>query len=270
MSSPATPPPPSRRWRSPAVDWRPKARWLVAEIVVVVAGVLIALALDARWQDRQDASQERVYLDQLAADLEVTAKRLEFSETEMRTTMRRASNLLIAFDDPDGADRDSVAEWVAWVVWYQRPGLALGVARSLTSDLSVVSDDSVRTAIFGLLTHADAYRAFDEATFDAFIDYSNQLRPFAPMAARIIRYLGPQDSTLAYYPVLPFETDRRVAYSLDVDSFLRSREAYTVIDGLYDMAADLRAFQSSMLSRVREVQDVLARRGIRGESEGDS
>jgi hypothetical protein len=61
-----------------------------------------------------------------------------------------------------------------------------------------------------------------------------------------------------------------VAYSLDVDSFLRSREAYTVIDGLYDMAADLRAFQSSTLSRVREVQDVLARRGIRGESEGDS
>lgn len=268
MSSPAPPPPPSRRWRSPAVDWRPKARWLAAEIVVVVAGVLIALALDAWWQDRQAEAQERVYLHQLAADLEVTANRLEQSEAAMQVTMRRASNLLIAFTDPDGADRDSVTRWVAWVVWYQRPGLALGVARSLTSDLSVVSDDSVRTAIFGLLTQADAYRAFDEATFDAFIDYSNQLRPFAPMSARIRTYLGDPWAD-SYYSPLPFEPDQRVAYSLDVDSFLRSREAYVVIDGLYDMAADLRAFQSGMLNRVREVQDVLAERGIRGEAEED-
>ena len=266
MNSPATTPPPSGRSRSPTVDWRPKARWLAAEIVVVVAGVLIALALDAWWEDRQAAAQERVYLNQLASDLETTANRLEQSEAGMRNTMRRASNLLIAFADPDGADRDSVTHWVAWVVWYQRPGLALGVARSLTSDLSVVSDDSVRTAIFGLLTHADQYRAFDEATFGAFIDYSNQLRPFAPMSDRIRRYQGVPWAD-NYYSPPPFETDRRVAYSLDVDSFLRSREAYIVIDGLYDMAADLRAFQGEMLSRVREVQDVLAERGIGGEVE---
>ena len=33
--------------RPPSWDWRPKLRWFAAEITVVVAGVLIALALNA-------------------------------------------------------------------------------------------------------------------------------------------------------------------------------------------------------------------------------
>lgn len=55
---------------------RSSLRWFAAEIVVIVAGVLIALALNAWWQDRQDAESEAVYLrlvlrdlDQMAGDL---------------------------------------------------------------------------------------------------------------------------------------------------------------------------------------------------------
>ena len=55
---------------------RASLRWFAAEIVVIVAGVLIALALNAWWQDRQDAESEAVYLrlvlrdlDQMAGDL---------------------------------------------------------------------------------------------------------------------------------------------------------------------------------------------------------
>lgn len=50
-------------------DWRPKARWFAAEIVVVVAGVLIALALNAWWQGRQDHALETHTLRELRAAL---------------------------------------------------------------------------------------------------------------------------------------------------------------------------------------------------------
>lgn len=50
-------------------DWRPKLRWFAAEILIVVAGVLIALALNAWWQGRQDAASEVRYLRLLQRDL---------------------------------------------------------------------------------------------------------------------------------------------------------------------------------------------------------
>lgn len=61
--APSTEPP--RRW-----DWRPKARWFAAEIVVVVAGILIALALNAWWADVQAGRWERQALADLRAELE--------------------------------------------------------------------------------------------------------------------------------------------------------------------------------------------------------
>jgi hypothetical protein len=257
-TDPAPPTPTPRRW-----DWRPKARWFAAEYLIVVLGVLTAVALNAWWGDRQSAAQEHVYLGQLAADLASTADRLEGSRGAMRRSMEASSKLLVAFNAPDRADPDSVVAWAAAVVWNDRPGLALGVARALVStDLSLVRDDSVRTAIFQLLTYAERNASMEGVTYAAFIDYSNQLRPFAPMAGRIAATLPPGDSTSGYYPVLPFEADRRVAFPMDADALLRSREAYTVVDGLYDMAADMRVFQAFMLARVRDLQGVLARRGV--------
>lgn len=49
---------------------RSSIRWFAAEIIVIVAGVLIALALNAWWQDRQDAESEQVYLRLLLRDLD--------------------------------------------------------------------------------------------------------------------------------------------------------------------------------------------------------
>jgi len=64
-------------------DWRPKLRWFGAEIVIVVAGVLIALALNAWWQGRQDAASEANYLALVHRDLGQMAETLEeLSELE--------------------------------------------------------------------------------------------------------------------------------------------------------------------------------------------
>ena len=259
---PATPASRPRRW-----DWRPKARWFAAEIVVVVAGVLIALALNAWWGARQSAAKERVYLQQLATDLALTADRLEGAVESMTRARATSARLLSAFSDPDVAHPDSIARWSAQVVWYSRPSLSLGVARALVStDLDVVRDDSIRTAIFDLLNHAEQHEAFDRETFSAFLDYSNQLRPFSPMAGRLVTFrdLGVLDSAALAetFGPLPVGADGQVAYPMDVEAFLQSRDAYVIVDGLFDMAVDLRLFHARLLQRVRQAQGVLARRGI--------
>ncbi len=63
-----TPVPRTGTWQ-----WQQKLRWFAAEIVIVVAGVLIALAINAWWQGRQDHALEtrtlRELRDALANDL---------------------------------------------------------------------------------------------------------------------------------------------------------------------------------------------------------
>lgn len=53
-----------RRW-----DWRPKVRWFAAEILIVVVGVLIALAINAWWSRVQDRKVEAQSLREVRAAL---------------------------------------------------------------------------------------------------------------------------------------------------------------------------------------------------------
>ena len=52
-------------------------RWFAAELAVVVAGILIAFALQAWWQGRSDRTEERAYLARLEADLRNSIVQLE-------------------------------------------------------------------------------------------------------------------------------------------------------------------------------------------------
>ena len=49
---------------------------LLAEFTVIVAGVLIALAVDSWWERRQERSRAREYVQQLLVDFETTERRL--------------------------------------------------------------------------------------------------------------------------------------------------------------------------------------------------
>jgi len=82
-SSPSElPPPPSPSAPRPAriaAGWhlRKKARWFLAQFVVVVASVLAALALNAWYQARLDAASEANYLVLLSRDVQATLDDLQ-------------------------------------------------------------------------------------------------------------------------------------------------------------------------------------------------
>jgi hypothetical protein len=53
---------------STLTTWMPRIRWLIAELLVVITGILIALTLQAWWQGRGDLRTERNYLERLLLD----------------------------------------------------------------------------------------------------------------------------------------------------------------------------------------------------------
>ena len=58
-------------------NWRPKLRWFAAEIAVVVVGVLIALALNAWWANRDARARALVVLQDLRQDFAFNKAEIE-------------------------------------------------------------------------------------------------------------------------------------------------------------------------------------------------
>lgn len=52
-------------------------KYLLTELLLIVAGILIALAVDSWWQQRQDRETERSYLSALQSELEVNRAEFE-------------------------------------------------------------------------------------------------------------------------------------------------------------------------------------------------
>ena len=248
--------------------WRPGLRWFAAEFLVVVCGVLVALALNAWWSGQQSAAQEAVYLVQLAEELAQAETRFERSLDYTTAQLHTIQSLLVAFTEPAAADPDSIQLWLAQTAAHNVPFLSLGVARGLASgDISVVRDDSIRTALFGFLEVAGQYERSNGQAYTSFIAYSNRLREWSPIASRAATmHAADPDFMEGFYPVLPFGPDRRVAFA-DEPAFLTDRDAHRTIDGLFDMVADMRYLQERMLHHVHEMRGVLDRRGIEAPAE---
>jgi hypothetical protein len=57
--------------------WRTRARWFAAEFLVIVTGVLVAVALNGFYQRTADRRNEATYLALLSRDIENTIRQLE-------------------------------------------------------------------------------------------------------------------------------------------------------------------------------------------------
>ena len=167
MTDLLTPPEPSGDTPSPTPlapeaaprpwDWRPKLRWFAAEIVVVVAGVLIALALNAWWGAQQDAERERDYLAGVLAELRATEAELTGEIETSRGLFRDAQRVHHAFFLASPPPIDSLQAW--WRFSHSDPEPTFGTLRALigTGDLTLVRDDSVRAALVWIGERAGYY-----------------------------------------------------------------------------------------------------------------
>jgi hypothetical protein len=83
-----------------------RVRWLAAELMVVVLGVLIAFAADGWREDLQQVQEERLYLDRLSEDLDATLNMFQFAQGRLERA-RDATLTLIDIQEA-GEGRSSV------------------------------------------------------------------------------------------------------------------------------------------------------------------
>lgn len=256
------PPSPPRRWRAspPGIEWRSRLRWFLAEFLVVVSGILVALALNAWWQDRRDAGREEAYLRQLVADLQETERRFAEADRRVAFADEGRTRLLHAFWTPDASPRDSVLYWADVSAYYEDPRSVLGTVTALlsTGDLNLVRDDSIRSAITGF---AEAEERYAELNRDKVqIIAATSLRIWERLdvleGTFTIRSRARMDSIARardvwYYP----PGAERSAFSNDVRAFLHDREAYGIVMSLFDAGSDMKRSRRRRAEEVRALRE---------------
>jgi hypothetical protein len=126
-----------------------RSRWLVAELVVIVAGILIALGIDEWRQNVEDSRVERLYLQQLVSDLQATENHIRDVVAELAPNDAAANRLVRMFEDntvPNLSDVRSVLSQIRFMD-NAVPVLATSDALISTGDLRLISNPEVQNAI---------------------------------------------------------------------------------------------------------------------------
>jgi hypothetical protein len=122
-------------------------RRLAAEFVVIVAGVLVALAVDAARDARQDHVRATGYLQQLRADLSTTSGALTAAITIDERARDGADRMIQALNSPRLPRSDSLRAWIAAATnssasFYPTMGTVTGLIES--GELRLVRDEDLR------------------------------------------------------------------------------------------------------------------------------
>jgi hypothetical protein len=200
-------------------------RWFAAEFLVVVAGVVVALAATSWWDGRQALEREAAYLGQLLADLDQTDLLVTSADEYMRNGDRAAELLVHSFRESPPTSLDSIHSWVdAAFGWKESPRMIVATAQALmaTGDLTLIRSDAVRAGIVSYLEVAHEHEARNQSDFEFYRRAIQEiLEDFDPSGA---------------------------AFPTDVEAFLRSRR-------IYKGAETIEVMRNNERTRRREIED---------------
>ena len=251
----------NRNPRNP--QWRSRVRWFAAEFVVVVVGVLTALAVQAWYAARHDRAREQAYVRQLQSEFSASAARLERAlqiqkESELAAVqLQRAA--LMATRPPE----DSLATWAIDLNYYSDPNAGIGTARALitTGDILLLRDEPLRSALVDVVestTYAESQlRIWQPYFLDAIDRLDAILSNTRLIAAR--GFTARLDSLTASRDWLPEKQKRRSTPAPAVSAVLDSQEFQHVLRAVRLAAANLRGIQEEQLAAVRAAQQILDR-----------
>jgi hypothetical protein len=145
-----TKPPAARR------RWRRFAR-APGEIAIVTAGILIAFALDAWWDNRATAEREQIHLRALASDFEQNVELLRVMIRTEDEIMSGSRALLELGPATEPVEEKALVEMMSRVFNSNRYEPVMGAYEALVNSggLMLIRDESLRAALAGFAARVD-------------------------------------------------------------------------------------------------------------------
>lgn len=137
----------------------------LGELILIVAGVLIALAATAWWEGRKDRERERVWLRQLRSDVRVNEQRIDRAIENNRAWVAQLAHFrgaVAAFGLREGSPSppgDSLRTWSNGFSFDDlEPLTGTYTALIQSGDLQLLHDDSLRFRVIAYAADMEAAR----------------------------------------------------------------------------------------------------------------
>jgi hypothetical protein len=214
-------------------------QWFAAEFLVVMTGVLVALAVDAWWEKQTELRLEQTYLEQIAIDLEEALAEVRANDRRMDANDERTAAVVSAFRSPNSISADSLYTLIPGLMGWgdaQQVRTATMEAVVANGDLSLIRSDELRSSIPG----------FVETVREEMMDRRSDLeinRAAIQLLLEDVDYLEAlirrrQDRDSAYVVrgnVLAPAAPRRIPLSLDTRSFFSDLQLYRGVLSIWVM-----------------------------------
>lgn len=144
---------------SAAMKLSQRSRWLAAELLVVVIGVLIALAIDEWRGNVEDAELANEYVYQLIADLRSTETQMVNAVDGNAAAEAATKALVTAFERRESMTLVMIQQLLEESQYFDNPVPVLGAAEALvsTGDLRLIGNATTRSAITSYLSRSRDY-----------------------------------------------------------------------------------------------------------------
>lgn len=203
-------------------------RWFLAEFLVVVAGVLVALAVNGLMQERLDQQREQVYLRQLSADLARSDAELSYAVTFVHGRALAAARVLHRFWRNAPAVDDTLIGDLAQPRSTRRFRPVLGTAEALSAsgDLGLIRSDALRADLLAYVelmrTRLEEIDRYDETYYRPGVAMLSLAPTLSPPSGTPAGQTPRDESTRSR----PDQYDR-VPFPATAADVLASREVYT-------------------------------------------
>lgn len=146
--------------------------WLLVltEVVVIVGSILLAFAIDAWWDGRQEGEVRRELIEALELDFELTRTRLATSIALADSLVTRSRGFLDLAEDSEGVSLDSM-RFLAFGALFPidfEPALAAYEGAVTTGDLGLLRSRELSEAFTGFREARDFYEEHDRIHGDLF------------------------------------------------------------------------------------------------------
>ncbi len=183
--------------------WRARFRWFAAEFLVVVTGVLVALAINAWWEARREHKLERSYLQRLVTDLLADSVELDQHLRDERRRGQQARMLIssVSGQKPEDASALLYAIEEVGIAFFFRLSPYTFQELQATGNLRLIRDADLRNALT-----AYYYQTVDNG--DLLFDYASDR---AWLYARATAGVLPPDTRVAIAMQQPVDTTQVAA-----------------------------------------------------------
>jgi hypothetical protein len=129
---------------------------LFAELLIVILGVFIALAIDEWREDIEESARESEYLTQLIRDLQTTEDLMQETILDAPNAQRAEKILLAAFESEQRPDLDQTRELMASMRFFGYPSPKVSTAEGMvsTGEFRLIQDRSIRSKVTDYLAFA--------------------------------------------------------------------------------------------------------------------